>query len=93
MIRKYGRFYELKTKAAEKLRGKRPLEEELASAVNEISYMNQNDVPEYQWDEVQSILKSCKTHEANGKEGIFRASINKMSYNEKLALKNAIETL
>ncbi|MBL1232434.1 MAG: hypothetical protein COA31_006930 [Flavobacteriales bacterium] len=93
MPTKYGRFHELKTKALEYLQDKWPTEEELTYAVNEIAYINQNDVSEHTWEDIQVILNKCKTHKAIGDEGVFRASINKMTEKEKIDLKQTITFL
>jgi len=89
----YRRFKELREKAQDKLKERGNLKEQLADAVCEISMMYKHEVPEYQWVYVQSILDSCRTHEAEGDEGIFQASINKMSYEQLKSLKRSIELL
>ena len=55
--------------------------------------MNQHDVPEYQWENVQSILKACRTAIEDPNQGRFRASINNMSYDELRLLRKNIERL
>ncbi|PIQ49770.1 MAG: hypothetical protein COW03_03360 [Cytophagales bacterium CG12_big_fil_rev_8_21_14_0_65_40_12] len=89
----YRRFKELREKAQDKLKGRGVLEQQLTDAVCEIDMMHENEVPEYKWGSVQSIIKSCRTHKAEGDEGIFRASINKMTYEQLKSLKRAIELL
>lgn len=89
----YRRFKELRKKAQEELKGHGILEDQLTSAVCELDYMHKPEVPKYIWESVQSVINSCRTHEAEGDEGIFRASINKMTYDERKSLKRAIELL
>jgi hypothetical protein len=93
MIPTYRRFDELRAKAKKKLEGRGILEKQLTNAVIEISYMRENEVPEYAWDSVESILSRCRTHEPQGDEGRFRASINAMTYEQLDSLKRAIELL
>ena len=83
----------MRDKAQEKLDSHRPLEEALTNAVCEIVMMDEDEVPKYKWSSIQAILDSCRTHEAEGKEGIFRASINNMTYEKKKSLKRQIELL
>tara|TARA_A100000171_G_scaffold53096_1_gene76801 strand:- start:9090 stop:9371 length:282 start_codon:yes stop_codon:yes gene_type:complete len=89
----YRRFKELREKAQEKLKGPGVLEHQLTNAVCEIGYMDESEVPKHQWESIKSILNSCRTHKAEKEEGIFQASINKMTYEEKIKLKRAIELL
>ena len=93
MIPTYRRFKELRTKAQENLEGNGILEQQLASAVIEISYMRQDEVPDYAWDNVENILSQCRTHEPIASEGRFRASINAMTYEQRNSLKRMIELL
>jgi len=93
MIPTYRRFRELTEKARKYLNCNGSEEECLAKAVSEIAYLNKNDVPGYQWGDVQSILERCRTHKATGDEGVFRASINNMNHGEKESLKRDIQLL
>jgi len=93
MRRSYRRFNELRENAQEKLKGYGILEDQLTYAVIEIDMMHKQEVPEYKWISVQSILNSCRTHKAECDEGIFRASINKMTHEELKSLQRKIELL
>lgn len=93
MIPNYRRFNELRAKANEILKGHDSLEALLTKAVIEVSYMRQNETPEYAWDNVKNILSKCRTHEPTSDEGRFRASINEMTYEERKGLKRLIELL
>ena len=89
----YRRFKELKGKAQEVLNESGKLEERLANAICEVDLMEEHEVLKHKWDSVQIIIKSCVTHQPEGDEGIYRASINHKSYEELIALKRAIELL
>ncbi|MCR6637513.1 MAG: hypothetical protein NVV82_00530 [Sporocytophaga sp.] len=93
MINTYRRFNELKFKALEKFKSHRSIEDQLMYAVIEISMMNENDVPEHKWEQVQAIINKCRTHKPIGQEGIFRASIDSMTYEGKKTLKEALISL
>jgi len=93
MFRTYRRFFELKKNAINYLNGRGSLEDRLSKAIFEIAYINNNDVPEPVWDKVQSLIDRCSTHKAEGDEGIFMASIRKMSFEEKEALERDIKNL
>lgn len=78
-----GRYYELKTKAKEKLtvkwKGKR---ERLASAIFEILFLKEEDVPERYWQEVKTLINAFFKEEPKGEESKIRASINAMTDKE-----------
>lgn len=93
MIPTYRRFNELRSKAKTKLEGRGILEQQLANAVIEISYMRENEIPEYAWDSVENTLSKCRTHEPKDDEGRFRASIDEMTYEQCNSLNRSIELL
>lgn len=89
----FSRYKQLQSKARENLKSGFHLEDQLASAIYEIDMMEEHIVPKHRWDRVKDILESCNTHKAIGDEGTIRASINKMTYEQKMSLKMKIETL
>ncbi len=93
MINNYHRFFQQKNKALEKFKLSRPLEEQLASAVNEIEYLHENEVPQHKWNQVLDILNRCRTHKGSEEVGNTRASIEKMTNDEKKRLKDTIINL
>lgn len=89
----YRRFKELRKKALNHLQGSGSLEARLHRAVCEIDMMRQDEIPKHHLANVKYIIDMCTTHKAEADEGIFRASINKMSYDKLQRLKNAINLL
>lgn len=87
------RFKELREKAQDELKCRGILKEQLINAVFEIDMMEEYEVPKHKWEDVQSIIKSCTTNEPEGDEGIYGASINKMTYEQLKSLKRSIELL
>jgi penicillin-binding protein-related factor A (putative recombinase) len=93
MINRYRRFQELKRKAKVYLTGRGDDIEQLINAVNEIYYMREDEVPDYSWKNVQSIIDVSTKHKQVEQEGAFKASISKMNFVERKALRRAIESL
>jgi hypothetical protein len=94
MLRTYRRFHELRDNAQHYLTSSYGnIEERLTKAVCEIDLLQEDDIPKHAIQAVLAIIKSCTTHKAQGDEGDFRASINKMNFEEKKSLQRSIESL
>lgn len=55
--------------------------------------MNENDVPEHLWPNIQALMSAFETTEAKGDEGTIRASINVMTDIEVKEYIKRVETL
>lgn len=93
MERSYRRFKELRIKSKAHLRDFGDLKNQLQSAVIELVFLNDDEIPTLKCSEVQSILSDCKTTEPAGDEGEIRASINAMTDDQLNSLKRKIEIL
>jgi hypothetical protein len=93
MVNRYRRFKELKENAKMCLAGRGNDVEQLTNAVHEIHWMRKDEVPDYSWKNVQSIIDKCTTHQQVAEEGVINASINNMNFDERNALRKTIEIL
>lgn len=93
MKKSYRRFKEIRENVHAKLNSHKDIEGQLTDAVCELSLLHITEIPKYKQETVKEILETCSTHQAEGDEGIFNASISRMTYTKQIELKRTIETI
>ncbi len=93
MEKSYRRYENAVEYAQESVKSIPQLRLGLKKAIREIGMLHKTDIPKRKQDFIQAVLDSCRTSEPKDNEGIFKASIDSMTYEEQNELKNKIELL
>lgn len=87
----FRRYRELTGKAKKALQSKYGTRNDhLESAVGELSYLRDEDIPDSRGSSFNEILDGCRTTKPKGEEGLFRAAIDAMTLDQRLELEKRI---